>query len=561
MLLDTLVFLIVFLFILISILGYGFLIGVFLKFKIENFEIGELGLLGIFFATFISYSTHFFFSHGIIHNLFFNIIGFSLFFFYSYKYYNYFKYNFFYLGLIIILFLPGLFISKNHDDFPYYHLPFILNIIEHKLQFGMGHINEAFRTPSSLFYVQSLFFLPYVKYYLIHSISLIILIFINSILISYIFKKNNHNINNFIKIFSIISLTFINIQFWRIAEFGTDRAGQLISLIVFINLFLIFNIKDSEKILQNIKILLILIFYLISIKSYFISYIIILPFILFIMFRRDLIKKILLDLKLILLLGFFLIFFIALNIFNSGCLIYPLTFTCYDNFFWSLSKESIYHFSKWYELWSKSGAGPNFRVDNPDSYLTGLNWINGWFNRYFLVKVTDTLGLIFFICLIYFILLIFKKKFKVKITYLPICFCIFILFLIWFFKHPDLRYGGFILLATVFFVPLSLYLSSYKVNLLKEKAVLIILFLVIISYPLRNIYRINNEIKRTDNFKYTSFPYYHVEKIKYEEKKIKDSNTKFYLTNGWCWATPSPCSNSNILINVVNGYNFFYIKK
>ena len=561
MLLETLVFLFFFSFIFISILGYGFFIGVFLKFKIKNFDIGIFGLLGIFFSTFISYLTHFFFSHGIIHNLIFNILGVLFFFFYFRKYYNYFKYNFFYLGLIIILFLPGLFISKNHDDFPYYHLPFILNIIEHKLQFGMGHINEAFRTPSSLFYVQSLFYLPYIKYYLIHSISLIILIFMNSILIGNISNRSNIYIDNFIKIFSIISLTFINIQFWRLAEFGTDRGGQLISLIIFINLFLICNIKNNEKILQNIKLLLIFLFYLISIKSYFISYIIILPIIFFIMYKNYLIKKIFLDLKLIVLLGFFLIFFIVLNIFNSGCLMYPLAFTCYDDFFWSLPKESIYHFSKWYDLWSKSGAGPNFRVDNPELYVTGLNWVNGWFNRYFLVKATDTFGLIFIICLIYFSIFRYKKKFKINIIYLPSYFCIFILFLIWFFKHPDLRYGGFILLAILFFVPLSLYLSTYKINQPREKAVFIILFLAIISYPLRNVYRINNEIKRNDNFKYTSFPYFHVEIIKYEEKKIKDTNIKFYLTDGWCWATPSPCTNSNILINVINGYNIFYRNK
>ena len=77
MLLETLVFLFFFSFIFISILGYGFFIGVFLKFKIKNFDIGIFGLLGIFFSTFISYLTHFFFSHGIIHNLIFNILGVS----------------------------------------------------------------------------------------------------------------------------------------------------------------------------------------------------------------------------------------------------------------------------------------------------------------------------------------------------------------------------------------------------------------------------------------------------------------------------------------------------
>ena len=124
-----------------------------------------------------------------------------MFLFFLLKNYNNYKKDFFNLVLITTILLPGLFISKNHDDFPYYHLPYILNLIEHKLQFGIGNLNIAFRTSSSLFYLQSLFYLPYVKYYLVQCIGLIVLIFINSILIDYIFYKKNVYFNYFIKIF------------------------------------------------------------------------------------------------------------------------------------------------------------------------------------------------------------------------------------------------------------------------------------------------------------------------------------------------------------------------
>jgi hypothetical protein len=564
MLVETIIFLFFFLVIIISIIGYGLLTGYFLRLNILNFNIGIFGLLGIFFCTLISYCTHLFFSHGIIHNSIINLFGVIFFLFFFLKNYNNYKKDFFNLALITIVLLPGLFISKNHDDFPYYHLPYILNLIEHKLQFGIGNLNIAFRTPSSLFYLQSLFYLPYVKYYLVHCIGLIVLIFANSILIDYIFYKKNNSFCYFIKIFSSICFLFINIQFWRLAEFGTDRAGQLVSLIVFIIIFKILNSKNRNLIFQDIKLLTVLLLYLISIKSYFFSYILLFFIIIYILFKHNLVKKMLLDSRLFLLSIIFLITFTIANLSNTGCIIYPLQFTCYENFSWSVSRESIIELSQWYEIWSKAGAGPNFRIENPEIYIKELNWIRGWIDRYFFKKVTDTIGLAFAICVIYFFLIRYRSKYKKNnITYLPIYFFVLTLFLIWFFKHPDLRYGGFVLLGILFFIPLSLYLSHYFIGSFKKKILALVIFLALFSYNGRNIYRIIQEVNRSDNFKYITFPYFHIEEVKYKEKILGKNNIKLYLSEDpWCWATPSPCSTDDtIMIKDLSGYNVFLINK
>ena len=79
MLLETIIFLFFFLVIITSIIGYGLLTGYFLRLNILNFNIGIFGLLGIFFCTLISYFTHLFFSHGIIHNSIINLFGVVLF--------------------------------------------------------------------------------------------------------------------------------------------------------------------------------------------------------------------------------------------------------------------------------------------------------------------------------------------------------------------------------------------------------------------------------------------------------------------------------------------------
>ena len=68
------------LFILFSILGYGFLLNKFFLLK-NKLNLGYSGLNGLLLLTIISYSTTFFFKHGYIHNLVIIIFGILLFIF------------------------------------------------------------------------------------------------------------------------------------------------------------------------------------------------------------------------------------------------------------------------------------------------------------------------------------------------------------------------------------------------------------------------------------------------------------------------------------------------
>ena len=87
-----------------------------------------------------------------------------------------------------------------------------------------------------------------------------------------------------------------------------------------------------------------------------------------------------------------------------------------------------------YQLWSKAGLTPNFRVDNSQIYLQNFNWVSNWFNSYFFNKISDLLlGLIFLILILN---LTFYNKIKLKLnTYhhdLIIYAFVIILFLEWF---------------------------------------------------------------------------------------------------------------------------------
>ena len=137
----------------------------------------------------------------------------------------------------------GLLMYKTHDDFIYYHYPYTLSLIEFKKIFGVGNLEHGFRTPSSIFYLNSLFYLPFAKYYLFYVPTLLIMGFSNQILISRILKYFRNKKIDFIFFLSVCFFIFINIFFYRLQEHGTDRSAQILILILFLRI----EIKFSKK--------------------------------------------------------------------------------------------------------------------------------------------------------------------------------------------------------------------------------------------------------------------------------------------------------------------------
>ena len=240
---NSAIFILFFIIILFSILGYGLFLSNFLSLNNKDFSFGIYGVLGLLFSTFLSYLTHIFFSHNIYHNVLFHFIGLIIFFYFFTKNYFLSKKELKKIFFLVAASLIFLFISKNNEDFPYYHLPYTANIVNHKLQFGIAHFNIAFRTPSSLFYLQSLFYLPYINYYLFHCSGLLILIFSNLFFLDKFFFNTKSEKNLFIKILACLFFVFINVVFAALAKYGTDRGGQIISLIIFILILEILNNK------------------------------------------------------------------------------------------------------------------------------------------------------------------------------------------------------------------------------------------------------------------------------------------------------------------------------
>ena len=480
-----------------SLVGYGFITCKYLK--INNFNFGTLGLMGIASVALISFGTSLFIKHGQLFNSLILILGIIFLVLNFYRIKNL-KKEIIYTFLTFSFLLLFIAVGKNHDDFPYYHFPYIQLLTDYSHPYGLGQINNGFRSPSSIFFISSIFFLPKIEIYLFHILPALILGFTNIIFLKNIFSKENFEKKKIVSFLSVMFFLFINTFFYRLAEHGTDRSGMILTLLSITYLISIINnqnliLNKNQNIKDLMKTMLIFFCFTTTIKPYFlINFLFILPII---YFKQT--RKIFLDLffsrtfYFCLLFIFFIIFYTFIN---SGCLVFPLAFTCFENLPWSIEKDLIRDVKIWFELWSKGGANPNFIVDDKLEYISGFNWLANWIDIYFFNKVLDFIAGLLFLSLIIFFTFFQKKNFKnlkknnIWFTYSLIIFLLFE----WFLKHPTLRYGGYHLFALMIFIPMSSKLSNLKINydfFIRRSFILILI--VINIFLIRNLMRLNDE--------------------------------------------------------------------
>ena len=239
-------------------------------------------MLGLFFLLIYSYYSHFFIPHDYIHNVFILLVGLFLF-IYFIKDFDFLSFKillvvFLFLFLILLLF-------KTHDDFHYYHFPYTYYITQHSLLIGVGQFNHGFRTPSSIFYLNSLFYLPFAKYYLFYVPTLLIMGFSNQILISRFFEYFRDKKIDFIFFLSACFFIFINIFFYRLQEHGTDRSAQILILILFLQLLTFLNFKKDAK--NDLIQMIVILGLIISLKAFYILYLLVPLVVFWILYKEN----------------------------------------------------------------------------------------------------------------------------------------------------------------------------------------------------------------------------------------------------------------------------------
>ncbi len=552
--------------ILFSTIGFGLIFSKILKFENFNYNYGIIGILGLFILSVIASYTHLVVSHHYVHNIILILIGLMGLLFLNKSNLNEIKFVFF---TFILLFI-ALIIAKTNEDFGYYHLPNSLQFSEQKLQFGLGNLNHGFKHVSSLFMIMSLNYLPYVDHFLFNLTNFLFLTFFVSFVLKEVYfnNKKNLNLSNFvISLFLVLVLS----KFSRLAEYGSDIAGQLVILISFFYILeFFFNESIKENKINYLKISILLIIFASTLK--FISVIYVILFVIFLLKIKKKLKTILslVQINFIIYLILATSIFLFLNFTATGCVIYPIEITCTSNYFeWALDSDVVQSLNFVYEVWSKGGLGPGFSVDNQNEYIKHLNWVPNWTNVYFIGKFSDyifiTILIIFIYACFFFKDLFYSKKINLKKnkSYLFFYFLIAVIFFVWFLNFPTLRYSGYVIVFMLLIFPFSIY-ASQKISFTNENYIKKISIIFLISYSIflfKNISRISNELKlaETGHHNFSNFPFYWTDKKSF--KRIKLNNHDLYLTNGKCWDTPSTCVRFTDSIKITKKNNYiFYIK-
>lgn len=548
----------------LSTIGFGFAFIKFLKLDNLNLNYGIIGILGLFFLSIISSYTHLVVPHNYIHNITIIILGLLSYFIFVNKKINDIKI----LGLIFTILFICIILAKNNEDFAHYHLQSSLHFAQQKLQFGIGNLDHGFKHISSLFFLMSLNYLPFFEYYLFNLTNFLFLFFFIIFILQEIFYKKFFS-SNLVRILLCFLLILFLTKFSRLAEYGSDISGQIIiSYYIFFIAELIFNKNISfEKKILYLKVSLILIVFAISFKFILAIYSILILLLLYFINEK---KRVILNLfnyKFLLAIFLPILFLIFFNFSSTGCLLYPVNSTCFSNTYdWAVPSEVVNYLNFYYELWAKAGAGAGYQLSDEKKYVQFLNWVPNWFKMYFFTKVSDFLLVTLFIIFVFglfFMKRILKKKkkyTKLDNKHLVFFLSLIIIFLIWFFNFPTLRYAGYIIFYLLIIFPISVLLNS-KINLSKKENLKKFSYIVIICFVFfigKNTSRIYNEVLLTENehHNFKNFPFYWVKNVDYKEVLI--DGHKIYLTSDSCWNTPSTCvRHTQFKISKKNGYTFY----
>ena len=544
MIFESIFFLIFSTFTVISSVGYGQLIGI--KSQTNFFDNFFFGLI---FISFLITIVHFFTKISFFVSLIILSSGVILFLI---------KKNFFSIKtvkknikfLILFLFLVPIFISqKYHEDFGYYHLTYVITMMEEKIIFGLANSNIAYSHNSIWLNIISIFSLPkndfnfltlpaFLAYYIFIAFSL-----------KKILESNKQTISSY---FLLVCLFYFILKFTRISEYGNDLPCTIFSILA-----VFYFLKFSESTIQQKKPSYFLCCFSFAAFSILIKFsaipIFLLPLYLFITNFKKLRKEII---KYNYIFIFILCFIFFLQQFvYTGCLLFPSKLTCLNV---SWSNDDFFVLRKNIELINKSYSVTGGLISKKE-YLENLNWFPYWLKRNYSELLEHLITMLIPIILLKILLkknknadnLSFENK---KIFYL----FILISFVFWFKFSPVYRFAVPYFLCLIFIITL-------RFNIIKKFSTNLFLILIVVSILFnfsKNILRISDKkevflgIEKIDNKFFidqssiNEFIFVHRPDIK---------NNK----NGWqgrlCWDISFICSYNKIKVD--KKYSYLFLTK
>ena len=356
--------------------GYGYLFLNLTRRYSYDLSLGEIGFLGFFLISLISLFFHFFIPLSSFFNTALYLFGLILLLseFLKNKLKNFKHYKFLFLLILISLIM---FIKyKPNEDFGYYHLPYITNLVNQKIIFGLSNLQLNQGWNSIWLNLSSTYYIAILKVNGLFFANVIFYIFCSLILFEINFKSRINNSSFFVFIFSLFFLIFLNLKFSRLNSYGLDVPSNFIVIYIILLFFLYFQSIDNNE--KKFNILEYLILFCIFSLSFRVLNIItlFLPLIIIITEKISLSK--ILKSKIILFSILFFILFVFQQIIYTGCIVIPNQLTCISSLSW-FDPNIIDNFNIDTSKVNKSYQSYVGQLSR-EEYLTNFNWINNWFN-------------------------------------------------------------------------------------------------------------------------------------------------------------------------------------
>jgi len=489
-------------------------------------------IFGFILLSFIGLFLNFFFSLNEKLNLIFIFIPCILYFFINKK-----ELKNDLIFLLLISLITVILISldnTNRPDAGLYHLPFISILNESNLIVGLSNIHFRFGHISVIQYTSAIYNnILFSDNGILVPPSIIYLSLVGYLVIEAI-KRNEDYFYSFL---GIIFASYALINMNRYSSWGNDDFASILVFIIILNCyqnFLKFNLLSFTKILLFCSVTFL-------IKSFYLI-IFLLPLVLFFKNFKNLNKKFFLN-KINIFNFIFIILWFIKNFLTSSCIIFPVTFLCFDIFSWSMNDISIQNINLISEAWAKDW--PNNKIfSNYDIFIKNFNWLSTWINNHLIIIIKNISVLLTLIIIIRIFKNINLKNIQKKFIN-TFSIILFFLLLIWFIKFPLLRYGEGIIVG--FFVIISFYIKFPTIKIFKFNFAILLILFISTGLLLKNLIRIKNNY----NNYYIDYPWpkknsYTHSNSKNEYNVIKKNGNILYyvpkIGSRLCMYGPSPCA-------------------
>ena len=450
--------------------------------------------------------------------------------------------------LIFLILIPMYISQKYHEDFGYYHLPYILNFVNEKIIFGLANSNKAFVHNSIWLNILPFFYIKG-NYNLVTLPTFLIYFGFIIFSINQIIKQKENKISCF---FLIVTSFYLILKFTRISEFGNDIPAVIFSALSIFNFFRFLEEENTNKKKNYFFNNFIFASFAILIKFSSIPIILITIYLFFKNYKfliNDIFK-----IDYIFVYSLCLIFFIQQFIY-TGCFIFPSKLTCMDV---SWLDKNILNAGHRLSLINKSYASAR-GILTPEEFLRNFNWIPFWFNRSY-IGISEHLATMI-IPLIIFLSILKKNTDQIIFKFKEIkffTFSIFLGFMFWLNFSPVYRFGIVYFLSIVFLCLLIIYKQK---KFSKKIFINLILIFLLFNFS-KNIVRITKENKLFFGIKKIENDY--IENTKYKNNPIKifqpDMTANAKKGNGWqgrlCWDIKFLCTKNKVIIEEKKNYLF-----